>query len=79
MGNGILLCSMHHHRVHRDGWGIRITDSVPWFIPPSTVDIYRTPRRGGRLPVPELTAPELTAPELTAPRLPAPQLQRLAG
>ncbi|WP_349901840.1 HNH endonuclease signature motif containing protein [Parafrigoribacterium humi] len=54
LNNGILLCSMHHHRVHRDGWGIRIRDNVPWFIPPSTVDICRTPRRGGRLPVPEI-------------------------
>jgi hypothetical protein len=54
LNNGILLCSMHHHRVHRDGWGIRVTDNVPWFIPPSSVDVYRTPRRGGRLPVPEL-------------------------
>jgi len=54
LNNGILLCSMHHHRVHRDGWGIRIRDNVPWFIPPSSVDIYRTPRRGGRLPAPEL-------------------------
>jgi hypothetical protein len=54
LDNGILLCSMHHHRVHRDSWGIRVTHNVPWFIPPSSVDIYRTPRRGGRLPVPEL-------------------------
>ncbi len=52
--NGTLLCSMHHHRVHRDGWNIRLEDNVPWFVPPSSVDIYRTPRRGGRLPVPEI-------------------------
>ncbi|MHB1171914.1 MAG: HNH endonuclease signature motif containing protein [Lacisediminihabitans sp.] len=54
LNNGILLCSMHHHRVHRDGWEITVTDNVPWFTPPSSVDIYRTPRRGGRLPAPDL-------------------------
>lgn len=69
LGNGILLCSMHHHVVHRDGWGIRVTDNVPWFIPSSSVDVHRTPRRGGRLP----------APDIAATRLPAFQPQRLAG
>ncbi len=54
LDNGVLLCSMHHHRVHRDGWQIRMVDNVPWFVPPSSVDVYRTPRRGGRLPEPDL-------------------------
>jgi hypothetical protein len=53
LDNGILLCSIHHHRIHRDGWEIRMIDNVPWFVPPSSVDIYRTPRRGGRLPEPD--------------------------
>lgn len=52
--NGVLLCSCHHHRVHRDGWQIQVVDNVVWFIPPSSVDIYRKPRRGGRLPFLEL-------------------------
>ncbi len=52
LGNGILLCSAHHHTVHRDGWGIEIRDNVPWFTPPSSVDVYRRPRRGGRAPTP---------------------------
>ena len=60
---------MHHHRMHRDGWDIRVTDNVPWFIPPSSIDFYRTPRRGGRLPVLQLPMP--------AP--PIPEVQRLAG
>jgi hypothetical protein len=47
--NGILLCSSHHHLLHHHGWGITVTDNVPWFIPPVTVDIHQTPRRGGRL------------------------------
>ncbi len=49
--NGVLLCSMHHHRIHRDGWTIRVTGNVPWFIPPSNIDSRRKPRRGGRLSV----------------------------
>lgn len=49
LDNGILLCSHHHHRVHADGWGIRVRDTIPWFIPPPHVDPARTPRRGGRL------------------------------
>lgn len=52
LANGILLCTKHHHTVHRDGWGIEVIDNVPWFIPPSSVDAYRRPRRGGRAPAP---------------------------
>ncbi|MHC5797339.1 HNH endonuclease signature motif containing protein [Lacisediminihabitans sp. FW035] len=52
LANGILLCVKHHHTVHRDGWGIEVIDNVPWFTPPSSVDVYRRPRRGGRPPVP---------------------------
>jgi hypothetical protein len=54
LDNGILLCSLHHHGIHRDGWEIRVVDNVPWFVPPSSVDVYRTPRRGGRLPEPDV-------------------------
>jgi Domain of unknown function (DUF222)/HNH endonuclease len=54
LANGVLLCSAHHHVVHNQGWGIRVIDNVPWFIPPVTVDIHQTPRRGGRLrPLPQ--------------------------
>lgn len=60
LANGILLCSRHHHRIHRDGWAIQVTDNVPWFIPPSDVDVTRTPRRGGRLPDP--VPPHISAP-----------------
>ena len=49
LDNGILLCSKHHHALHRDGWQIEIRDNVPWFIPPSSVDVQRRPRRGGRV------------------------------
>ena len=49
LDNGILLCSKHHHALHRDGWQITIRDNVPWFVPPSSVDVQRRPRRGGRV------------------------------
>lgn len=60
LANGILLCSRHHHRIHQGGWAIQVTDNVPWFIPPSDVDVTRTPRRGGRLPDP--VPPHISAP-----------------
>lgn len=50
--NGILLCSSCHHRVHDDGWEIRVEGtglrSRVWFIPPPWLDPGRTPRLGGR-------------------------------
>ena len=52
MSNEILLCTHHHHDVHRQRWEIEIIDNVPWFIPPADIDYTRTPRRGGRPPTP---------------------------
>jgi hypothetical protein len=49
LSNGILLCSRHHHAIHRDGWQVEVHDNVPLFIPPSSVDAQRRPRRGGRV------------------------------
>ena len=48
--NAIPLCSSDHHAVHANGWEVSVRDGVAWFIPPSSVDIYRTPRRGSVLP-----------------------------
>ncbi|MRH28376.1 DUF222 domain-containing protein [Microbacterium sp. SYP-A9085] len=49
---GVLLCESCHHRIHDNGWEIRIegrgTTARVWFIPPPTVDPARTPRLGGR-------------------------------
>jgi len=59
LDNGALLCSRHHHLIHSHRWRIEVIDNVPWFIPPSSVDIYRTPRQGGRLPAP---VPHASAP-----------------
>ena len=57
LDNGILLCSHHHHRVHDDGWDIRVHDNTPWFTPPAHLDPSRTPRRGGRIRLPDSAPP----------------------
>ena len=46
LANAIALCSSHHHSVHDSGWEVIVKDGVPWFMPPSSIDIYRKPRRG---------------------------------
>ncbi|WP_404474459.1 DUF222 domain-containing protein [Microbacterium aerolatum] len=50
--NGVLLCESCHHRIHDNGWDIKIDGvgacSKVWFIPPPYVDPARTPRLGGR-------------------------------
>lgn len=43
--NGTLLCSHHHHLLHKEQWTIRMTGGVPWFIPPPHVDPRQAPRR----------------------------------
>ena len=56
LSNGVLTCSPHHHRIHRDGWEIRLNkNNVLLLIPPDKIDIYRTPRRMGRPPIPRAT------------------------
>lgn len=56
LDEGVLLCTACHHRVHDEGWEIRIERppgapahaGIVWFIPPPHVDPARTPRLGGR-------------------------------
>ena len=52
LSNGVLLCTSCHHRIHDNGWGIRIEGTgvaaKVWFIPPPAVDCARVPRLGGR-------------------------------
>jgi len=43
--NGTLLCSHHHHLIHKEQWTIRMRAGIPWFIPPPHLDPARTPRR----------------------------------
>lgn len=44
--NGVLLCSHHHHLVHREGWKIEIRDHRAWFTPPPHLDAEQRPRPG---------------------------------
>ena len=46
LANAILLCSSHHHAVCDNGWEVVVKDGVPWFIPPSSLDLHRKPMRG---------------------------------
>ncbi|SFU05875.1 HNH endonuclease signature motif containing protein [Arthrobacter sp. ov118] len=43
--NGTLLCSHHHHLIHKEQWTIQMRSGIPWFIPPPHVDPGQTPRR----------------------------------
>jgi hypothetical protein len=43
--NGTLLCSHHHHLIHKEQWTIQMRTGIPWFIPPPHVDPAQTPRR----------------------------------
>ncbi|SDW15820.1 protein of unknown function, partial [Arthrobacter sp. cf158] len=43
--NGTLLCSHHHHLIHKEQWRITLTTGIPWFIPPPHIDPHQTPRR----------------------------------
>ncbi|WAP51727.1 DUF222 domain-containing protein [Arthrobacter sp. ATA002] len=43
--NGVLLCSHHHHEVHKENWCIKVQSGVPWFVPPAYVDPDRIPLR----------------------------------
>jgi hypothetical protein len=43
--NGTLLCSHHHHLIHKEQWTIQLRTGVPWFIPPPHLDPRQQPRR----------------------------------
>lgn len=52
LANGVLLCESCHHRIHDNGWEIRVegtgVSGQVWFHPPAHIDPTRTPRLGGR-------------------------------
>ena len=43
--NGVLLCSHHHHVIHKEHWTIQVRTGIPWFIPPPHIDPRQKPRR----------------------------------
>ena len=43
--NGVLLCSSHHHVIHKENWTIQLRTGIPWFIPPPHLDPAQKPRR----------------------------------
>ncbi|WP_043439096.1 HNH endonuclease signature motif containing protein, partial [Arthrobacter sp. UNC362MFTsu5.1] len=43
--NGTLLCSHHHHLIHKEQWQIHVKTGIPWFIPPPHIDPRQIPRR----------------------------------
>ncbi|UWX96594.1 HNH endonuclease [Arthrobacter zhaoxinii] len=45
LGNGMLLCSFHHHLIHQEKWRAYMRAGVPWFVPPPYVDPDRRPLR----------------------------------
>ncbi|OUM40054.1 HNH endonuclease signature motif containing protein [Arthrobacter sedimenti] len=45
IGNGVLLCSRHHHLIHQGHWRVAPRDGVPWFHAPGHPGRAGTPRR----------------------------------
>ncbi|WP_254679061.1 HNH endonuclease signature motif containing protein [Arthrobacter sp. 24S4-2] len=43
--NGTLLCSHHHHLIHKELWTIQVKTGIPWFIPPPHIDPHQQPQR----------------------------------
>jgi hypothetical protein len=43
--NGTLLCSHHHHLIHKEQWIIQVRTGIPWFIPPPHIDPQQRARR----------------------------------
>jgi hypothetical protein len=43
--NGVLLCTHHHHLIHKEQWKIHVKNGIPWFIPPPHIDPRQHPRQ----------------------------------
>ncbi len=43
--NGVLLCSHHHHLIHKEQWTIQSRAGTPWYIPPPHLDPHQKPRQ----------------------------------
>ncbi|MGI8577008.1 MAG: HNH endonuclease [Nocardioidaceae bacterium] len=47
--NGCLLCTWHHHLLHKGEWAVVIAaDGVPEIIPPTRIDPHQQPLRNQR-------------------------------
>ncbi len=55
--NGVLLCSHHHHVIHKEHWTIHVRRGIPWFIPPPHLDPRQRPRRNHYFNPANLTTP----------------------
>ncbi len=42
--NGALLCSGHHHLIHKEQWTITI-NNTPWYTPPKHLDPHQKPQQ----------------------------------
>jgi hypothetical protein len=45
VSNIALLCAFHHHVFESWGWQLRMTDGIPWWIPPPSYDPAQKPIR----------------------------------
>ncbi|TAP38772.1 HNH endonuclease [Arthrobacter sp. S39] len=45
LGNGALLCTHHHHLVHKEQWTITTQNGVPWYTPPPHIDPTQKPQQ----------------------------------
>lgn len=46
--NGVLLCSEHHHEIHKGDYKLRMIDGTPWMLAPRWVDPKQLWQRVGR-------------------------------
>jgi hypothetical protein len=45
LNNGALLCTHHHHLVHKEQWTVTTQNGVPWYTPPRHIDPTQKPQQ----------------------------------